>query len=126
MQSWKRGTRDAPTGLKSDTTRVRVARARLQGDAIHKIAGMGLQVRIVSAADMALQSGGAGDAGEQQALPHGAHSERRGRSLLCVPWHRRRAAVGYALQGTDRIIPRGLAARKALASSRLVDEPSGL
>ena len=73
MQSWKRGTRDAPTGLKSHTANVRVARARLQRDAVDELIGLGLQVRIVGPSDMALQSGGAGDAGEgQQALPHGA------------------------------------------------------
>ena len=73
MQSWKRKTRDAPGCLEGHTTNVRVARARLQGDAVDELIGVGLQVRIVGAADMAFESSSACDAGEgQQALPHGA------------------------------------------------------
>ena len=118
---------DAPTGLEGHTTNVRVARARLQGDAVDELIGVGLQVRIVGAADMALQSGGACDAGEgQEALPHGALWYDGLCSVCCVPRQRRLCAVGRAPQGTDELIPAGLAARKALASSRLVDEPSGL
>ena len=58
----------------------------MQCDAIHKIAGVGLQVRIVGAADMALQSSGGGDAGEgEQALPHGALWHDGLCSVCCVP-----------------------------------------
>ena len=73
MQSWKRGTRDAPSSFEGHAARVRVARARLEGNAVDEVARVGLEVRIVGAPDMALQSSGAGEAGEgQQALPHGA------------------------------------------------------
>ena len=45
----------------------------MQCDAVEEIARVGLQVRIVGAADMAFESSGACDAGEgEQALPHGA------------------------------------------------------
>ena len=51
----------------------------------------------MGAADMALQSGGACDAGEgQQALPHGALWAKQLCSVCCVPRQRRLCAVGRA------------------------------